>query len=126
MLNKFIQRKRIVLLIFTAVLLILWTLTLIFGNGEDKVMVLVLSLVLPFVMYGFVRLMYKVIELNASPNVMLFFFCFFLIGGSLSVLMDVIRYIAYFPNGLSPVLGAEAGAVIATLDHAKKNMKPES
>ena len=49
MLNKLVQKKKYILIICVAILLILWILTLIFGNGEDKIMVLVLSLVLPFV-----------------------------------------------------------------------------
>ena len=65
MLNKLVQKKNVVLIVCAAVLLILWTLTLIFGNGEDKIMVLVLSLVLPFVIYGFVRLMFKVVRITA-------------------------------------------------------------
>ena len=73
MLNKVIQKKNLILIIYAIVLLVFWTLTLIFGNAENKVMVLVLSLIIPFVIYGFVRLMYKIVSINASLKVMCFF-----------------------------------------------------
>ena len=69
MLNKLIQKKNLILIIYAVVLLAFWTVALIFGNGEDKVMVLVLSLIIPFVIYGFVRLMYKVVSINASLKI---------------------------------------------------------
>ena len=74
MLNKLIQKKNLILIIYATVLLVFWILALIFGNREDKLMVLILSLVIPFVVYGFVRLMYKVVSINASPKAMSFFY----------------------------------------------------
>ena len=53
MLNKVIQKKNLILIIYAIVLLVFWTLTLIFGNAENKVMVLILSLIILFVAYGF-------------------------------------------------------------------------
>ena len=123
MLNKLIQKKNLILIIYAVVLLIFWTLALIFGNGEDKVMVLVLSLIIPFVIYGFVRLMYKVVSINASFKIMCFFYYFFLIGGSLGTIMMFAEFISGFPNGLSPTLGACGALIIATLDSAKKSFK---
>ena len=86
MLTKVLQKKNLILIIYAVVLLIFWTLALIFGNGEDKVMVLILSLIIPFVIYGFVRLMYKVVSINASFKIMCFFYYFFLICGVLGFL----------------------------------------
>ena len=125
MLNKLAQKKNIVLIICTVVLLVLWILTLIFGNAEDKVMVLVLSLILPFVIYGFARLIFKVVGRNASLKFIKFGIYFFLIFGILGVVMDVIYFITGFPNGLSPTLTACLGIIIAVLDEAKKNAKAE-
>ena len=102
MLNKLIQKKNLILIIYTAFLLAFWTLALIFGNGEDKLMVLILSLVIPFVIYGFVRLMYKVVSINASFKAMCFFYYFFLVGGLLGTVMMLFEFIGGFPNGLSP------------------------
>ena len=41
MLNKLIQKKNIILIVCVVVLLVLCALTLIFGNGEDKIKTLV-------------------------------------------------------------------------------------
>ena len=121
MLNKLIQKKNIILIVCVVVLLVLCALTLIFGNGEDKIKTLVLSLILPFVVYGFVRLMYKIVSINAPSKVMSFFFCFFLIVGTIGMIVMTVRFITDFPNGLSPTLGASEGLIIATLDKAKKS-----
>ena len=123
MLNKLAQKKNIVLIVCAAILLILWTLTLIFGNGEDKVMVLVLSLILPLVIYGFVRLMFKIVRINAPLKFIKFGIYFFLIMGTLGVVMDIIHFITGFPNGLSPTLAACLGLIIAVLDGVNKNTK---
>ena len=122
MLDKLIQKKNIVLIICTAILLVFWTLTLIFGNGEDKVKILILSLILPFVIYGFVRLIYKIVSFNASSNTMRFFFCFFIIVGTIGAIVMIVGFVTDFPNGLSPTLGACEGLIIATLDKAKKSI----
>ena len=126
MLNKIIQKKNMILIIYAVILLAFWTVALIFGNAEDKVMVLILSLIIPFVIYGFVRLMYKVVSINASFKIMCFFYYFFLIGGILVTVMMFVEFIGGFPNGLSPVLGTCGALIIATLDSAKKNIETES
>ena len=123
MLNKLIQKKNLILIIYAVVLLAFWVVALIFGNREDKVMVLVLSLIIPFVIYGFVRLMYKIVSINASLKVMRFFYYFFLMGGSLGTIMMFVEFISGFPNGLSPTLGACGALILATLDSAKKSFK---
>ena len=122
MLNKIVQKKNLILIIYAVILLTSWTIALIFGNAEDKLMVLVLSLVIPFIIYGFVRLMYKVISINASFKAMCFFYYFFLIAGLIGTVMMLVEFIDGFPNGLSPTLSACGALVIATLDSAKRNI----
>ncbi len=80
MLNKLIQKKNLILIVYAAVLLVFCILALIFDNREDKLMDIILSLIIPFVMYGLVRLMYKVVSINASLKSMRFGYYFFLIG----------------------------------------------
>ena len=126
MIQKLIPKKNLILIIYATVLLMSWILALIFGNREDKLMVLILSLIIPFVVYGFVRLMYKVVHINASPQVMSFFYYFFLVGGLLGTVMMLVEFIGGFPNGLSPTLGACGAMIIATLDSAKKTIEFES
>ena len=123
MIQKLITRKNLMLIIYAAVLLVSWILALIFGNRADKLMVLILSLIIPLVVYGFVRLMYKVVHINASPKVMSFFYYFFLVGGLLGPVMMFVEFIGGFPNGLSPTLGACGAMIIATLDSAKKTFE---
>ena len=126
MLNKIIQKKNMILIIYAVIFLAFWTVALIFGNAKDKVMVLILSLIIPFVIYGFVRLMYKVVSINASFKIMCFFYYFFLICGMLGTVMMFVEFVAGFPNGLSPTLGACGALIIATLDSAKKNIEIET
>ena len=123
MLNKIIKKKNLILIIYAVILLSLWVVALIFGNREDKVTVLVLSLVMPFIIYGLIRLMYKII--GKSCKTMSFFYGFFLLIGSLGTLMMIVEFIRSFPNGLSPSLSALFGLIAATLDGAKKHIENE-
>ena len=126
MLNKIVQKKNLILIVYAIVLLAFWTVALFFGNREDKVMVLIPSLIIPFIIYGFVRLMYKVVSINASFKAMYFFYYFFLTGGLLGTFMTFVEFVTGFPNGLSPTLGAYGALIIATLDSAKKNIEIET
>ena len=126
MLNKIVQKKNLILIVYAIVLLAFWTVALFFGNREDKVMVLIPSLIIPFIIYGFVRLMYKVVSINASFKAMCFFYYFFLTGGLLGTFMMFVEFVTGFPNGLSPTLGACGALIIATLDSAKKNIEIET
>lgn len=123
MLNKLIQKKTSIFIIYAVMLFVFCMVTLIFGNREDKLIVLVLSFIIPVVVYGFVRLMYKIVSINASVNVMRFFYYFFLIGGLLGAAMMFVEFIYGFPNGLSPAFGTCGSLLIATLDSAKKQFE---
>lgn len=123
MLNKIIQKKNLIMIIYAVVLLIFWIVTLIWGNAEDKMIVLILSLIIPFVIYSFMLLTYKIVSINAPIKVMRFFYYFFLIGGVLGIAMLTFEFIGGFPNGLSPTLGACGALIISTLDSAKKNIE---
>jgi hypothetical protein len=122
MLNKLIEKKNLMLIIYVAFLLVFWTLALIFGNREDKLMVLLLFLVSPFAMYALIRLMYKIVSRNYSLKTLCFFYCIFLAVGLLGTVMMIVEFIGGFPNGLSPTLGACGALIIATLDSAKENI----
>ncbi|MBQ2781452.1 MAG: hypothetical protein IJF42_07870 [Clostridia bacterium] len=126
MLKKLVAKKSLILIIYAVVLLAFWTVALIVGNTEDKVKVLILSLVIPFAIYGFARLMYKVVSIRASFKTMSFFYYFFLTGGLLGTVMMLVEFVGGFPNGLSPTLGACGALIVATLDSAKKNIEIES
>ena len=119
MLNKLTQKKMLILIAYAAVYLVLWTLALIFGNREDKLTVLILSLVLPFVVYGFMRLIYKIMDKSAPNNAMLIFQYFFTIAGLLGTVFMLVEFIGNFPNGMSPSIGVCGALIVATLDSAK-------
>ena len=125
MLNKIIRKKNLILIIYAVVLLAFWTVALIFGNAEDKVETLILSLIIPFVTYCFSRLMYKIVSINSSFKIMCFFYYFFLVSGFLGTVLTFFEFVGGFPNGLSPTHGAVEALIIATLDSAKKNIEIE-
>lgn len=125
MLNKIVQKKNLILIIYSAVLLALLLVTLVFGNSEDKLRILIISLIIPFIIYGFARLMFKVVSINASVKTTSFFCYFFLVGGFIGTIIALTNFIGEFPNGLSPALGACGGLIISALDFAKKNMNIE-
>ena len=73
MLKRIVEKRVIVisaLSIITAALLLLY---LIFGNSEGKISTLILSLVLPLIIYGFVRLLFRLINVNMSWESLNFF-----------------------------------------------------
>ena len=123
MLKKMVEKTNLITFIFAGVLSVLWLLYLILGSGEDKIKILVLTPVLPFILYGFVRLIFKVVRMNAPLKAILFFVYFFLIVGTLGILMMSVEFISGFPNALSPTLGGSMGLIVAVLAEAKKSIE---
>ena len=122
MLNKLIQKRNIILIIFAILFFALWTLTLIFGNSANKSELLILSIIMQFVVYGFVRLMYKIVKINAPLKIKRVFYGFFLINGAIITLSMIVEFIKWFPNGFTIAFGVSGAVIIATLDDAKKNI----
>ena len=122
MLLNLIQKKKLILAILSSILLLSVILTLVFGKGEDKAMVLVLSLILPLVFYGFLRFLVKIIRINASLKVITYFIYFFLGACTLLFVSDFVQFITAFPNGLNPSMGAMIGVIAACLNEAEKNV----
>lgn len=122
MLLNLIQKKKLILAILSSILLLCVILTLVLGKGEDKAMVLVLSLILPLVVYGFLRFLFKIIRINASLKVITYFIYFFLGACTLLFVSDFVQFITAFPNGLNPSMGAMIGVIAACLNEAEKNV----
>lgn len=122
MFKKLSDKKSIILAILVGIIVILCAITIFFGNGENKITVLILTPILFVVIYAFARLMLKIIEKKAPRKLLTFFGWFFLIGGAIGYLSMIVEFIVGFPNGLSPTLGACAGLVASMLDVAKKLM----
>jgi hypothetical protein len=120
MLEKIVNIRRILVMIFGGLLLVLWVLYLIMGSGENKTTLLILTPILSIVIYGFMRFAFKVVLINASLLITKIFIYFFLIVGTFGIVTMIVGFIAGFPNGLSPALGAFMGLVIAVLSEANK------
>lgn len=120
MFNKIIQKRKMLMAVLAAIFLVLWTLTMVCGNAENKGKVLVLSLVLPVVVCCFVSLLYRLVKSNASQRLMRVFFWVFLIAGTLGTIVMITEFIVGFPNGLSPTLGALGGLLMATIHNTAK------
>lgn len=65
--TKIFEKRNLILIIGAIIVLIPWVLYLILGNGEDKLLMLVLSLVLPLIIYGFIRLLGKIVRTHPHP-----------------------------------------------------------
>lgn len=120
MLKNLVNKRNLIILLFGGILLVLWLLSLIFGRSEDKVMILILTPILSIVIYGFARLLFKILSRNASAKILHIFACFFLIVGTLGIVMMLVEFVSGFPNGLSPTLGGCMGLVVGVLTEAKK------
>lgn len=122
MLEKFVSQRKIINCVLGGILLVLWLVTLFFGTGEDKSEVLILTPVVLVIVYGFIRLMFKVAGKNASQKYMAFFSWFFLLGGSFGFIINVFIFISGFPNGLSPISGFAVGLIAGVLAEAKNKL----
>lgn len=123
MFGKLIEKRRMFFIVLVAVLMIPWTVTLIFASGADKVKILILSLVLPIVIYGFMRLLFGAVAVNAPQKFIKFMLLFFIIAGILCVCVGIVYFITDFPNGLSPSFASCLGMIQAALDEAKKRLQ---
>lgn len=123
MLQKIAEKRKPITILLACVLLVLWLLYLIFGGEKDKTIILILTVILPIVAYGFVRLMLKTIK--APQRILHFFVWFFFIIGMLGAVMMIVRFISGFPNTLSPTLGACMGTITASLAEAKIHKENE-
>lgn len=122
MLKKLVELRKPIILIPSGALLISLVLYLIFGDGEDTVMVLVGTLIMPFVTFGFFKLMFKVIEKNAPVTVLNIFIWFFLIAGLFGIVMMFVGFISNFPSASPLSLACCIGLVAGALAEAKKNL----
>ncbi|MBE6617960.1 MAG: hypothetical protein E7627_08500 [Ruminococcaceae bacterium] len=122
MLKKLVELRKPIILTLIGALLISLILYIIFGDGEDTVMVLVGTLIMPFIIYGFFRLMFKVVEKNAPVTVLNFFVWFFLIAGFFGIVMMFVGFISNFPSAPPLSLACCVGLVAGALAEAKKNL----
>ncbi len=123
MLNKIIEKRRIITIICLALYAITFILSLIFWNNPEKISIHIVGIIVPAIIYGFVKIMFKIMRSVAKPEMLTPIIWLLLIGGAAGTVMMILHFITAFPNGFSPSLGAAAAELIAILAEAEKNMK---
>ena len=126
MVNHLIRNKKLVTIVLSAILLVLLGISLIFGDAEDRTALLVSSLVIPIVVYGFIRLMFKVCRINAPHKYLKLMVRFFLIAAILGLAVMRVGVVPGVPNGLSVALPACMAVIIAALDEEEKNNQTQN
>ena len=118
--TKIFEKRNLILIIGAIIALIPWVLYLILGNGEDKLLMLVLSLVLPLIIYGFIRLLGKIVRQHAPASALKIGAYFLMIVGAIGALLSLGAFVTEFPDGFSPGITVCFALALAALDEAKK------
>lgn len=118
--TKIFEKRNLVLIIGAIIALIPLVLYLILSSGEDKLLMLVLSLVLPLIIYGFIRLLGKIVRPHAPASALKIGTYFFMIAGMIGALVCLVAFVTNFPNGFSPGITVCFALALAALDEAKK------
>ena len=109
MLEKLAKKRKLIAIICGSVVLALLLLEILFGNPDEKITIIVATVIgLPFFYFG-IRFGFKIVRINASPKSMRFSSWFFLIGSVMGIVVSVPDYIRYFPNGFSPLVSCAMG-----------------
>ena len=125
MLEKLAKKRKLIAIIYGPVVLALLLLEIIFGNPDEKITIIVATIIgLPFFYFG-IRFGFKIVRINASPKYMRFTSWFFLIGSVMGIVVSVPNYIRYFPNGFSPLVSCAMGVWLGILTDVEKHIKDE-
>ncbi len=123
MLEKLAKKRKPIAIIYGAVLLALLLLEIIFGNPDEKITIVVATVIgLPLFYFG-IKFGFKIVRINASPKIMHFGSCFFLIVSAIGIVASVPNYIRYFPNGFSPLVSCVMGVWLGILADVKKHIE---
>ena len=121
MLEKLAKKRKIIAIIYGVVSFALLLLEIIFGNPDEKVTIIVATVIgLPFFYFG-IRFGFKIVRINASPKYMRFTSWFFLICSAIGIVVSVPNYIRYFPNGFSPYVTCVMGVWLGILTDVEKH-----
>ena len=123
MLEKLAQKRKPIAIIYGAVVLALLLLEIIFGNPDEKITIIVVTVIgLPLFYFG-IKFGFKIVRINASPKIMRFGSWFFLIVSVIGIVVSVPNYILYFPNGFSPLVSCVMGVWLGILTDVEKHIK---
>lgn len=121
MLEKLAKKRKLIAIIYGVVSFALLLLEIIFGNPDDKITIIVATVIgLPFFYFG-IRFGFKIVRINASPKFMRFGSWFFLIVSVIGIVANVPNYIRYFPNGFSPLVTCVMGVWLGILTDVEKH-----
>ena len=121
MLEKLAKKRKLIAIIYGVVSFALLLLEIIFGNPNDKITIIVATVIgLPFFYFG-IRFGFKIVRINASSKFMRFASWFFLIGSVIGIVASVPNYIRYFPNGFSPLVTCVMGVWLGILTDVEKH-----
>ena len=121
MLEKLAKKRKLIAIIYGVVSFALLLLEIIFGNPDDKITIIVATVIgLPLFYFG-IRFGFKIVRINASPKFMRFGSWFFLIVSVIGIVASVPNYIRYFPNGFSPLVTCVMGVWLGILTDVEKH-----
>ena len=121
MLETLAKKRKPIAIIYGAVVLALLLLEIIFGNPDDKITIIVATVIgLPFFYFG-IKFGFKIVRIHASPKYIRFASYFFLIGSMIGIIVSVPNYIRYFPNGFSPLISCVMGVWLGILADVAKH-----
>ena len=121
MLEKLAKKRKLIAIMYGVVSFALLLLEIIFGNPDDKITIIVATVIgLPFFYFG-IRFGFKIVRINASPKFMCFGSWFFLIVSVIGIVASVPNYIRYFPNGFSPLVTCVMGVWLGILTDVEKH-----
>ena len=123
MLEKLAKKRKLIAIIYAAVVLALLLLEIIFGNPDEKITIIVATVIgLPLFYFG-IKFGFKIVRINASPKIMRFASWFFLIVSLIGIVVSVPNYIRYFPNGFAPIVSCVMGVWLGILTDAEKHIE---
>ena len=126
MLKKLIDKRNLLLIIFLSILISLWILSLIFCDRSDMVEIFVLTPLVTFLFYFFLRFAFKIIGMHATTKVLKIYAYFFIFAGFLGSIVSIIGFLKGFPNDFSSTIGTCFSIVIGAIDSAKKVFTTET
>lgn len=121
LLEKLANKRKLIAIIYGAVVLALLLLEIIFGNPDDKVTIIVATVIGSPLFYFAIRFGFKIVRINASPKYMRFASLFFLICSAIGIVVSMPNYIRYFPNGFSPFVSCVMGVWLGILADVAKH-----
>ena len=121
-LDTLVSKSTVIIVAYALFAAVLWTLFLLFGDDPEKTKILILAPISAAMVYGFIRLMFFIFKKNPmAPDIYIDLISIvFLAMSALTLGTILMNFIVLFPNGFSPIIGAELCLVSGIL-HANKN-----